>query len=167
VLAARTARLDAATRSARATTRLLEQTRSERSAYVSELRRRLELGRQELARLESAVDDARARTRLLAGGSTAAPAVSVARSGSRTISVTAIAYTLPGTTATGLPVGRGVVAVDPSVIPLGTRLSVPGYGDAVAADTGGAIVGNTIDVWFPTAAEAAAWGRRSITVTIR
>jgi resuscitation-promoting factor RpfB len=60
-----------------------------------------------------------------------------------------------------------VVAVDPSVIPLGTRLHVPGYGDAVAADTGGAVRGAMIDVWFPTVAQARAWGRRSVVVTFR
>jgi 3D (Asp-Asp-Asp) domain-containing protein len=60
-----------------------------------------------------------------------------------------------------------VAAVDPGVIPLGTRISIPGYGEAVAADTGGAIAGSTIDLWFPTEAQARAWGRRTITVAIR
>ncbi len=54
-----------------------------------------------------------------------------------------------GMTATGVPVTKGIVAVDPRVIPLGTRLFIPGYGIAIAADTGGAIVGNTIDLGFP------------------
>ena len=81
--------------------------------------------------------------------------------------MSAIGYSLRGTTATGLPVGHGIVAVDPSVIPLGTRLSVPGYGDAVAADTGSAIRGAVIDLWFPTVAEAHAWGRRTVTITGR
>ncbi|MCH8025311.1 MAG: DUF348 domain-containing protein [Chloroflexi bacterium] len=54
-----------------------------------------------------------------------------------------------GITATGVPVVRGIVAVDPSVIPLGTRLYVPGYGYAVAADTGGGIRGNVIDLGYP------------------
>jgi 3D (Asp-Asp-Asp) domain-containing protein len=73
---------------------------------------------------------------------------------------------MPGRTATGLPVGPGIVAVDPAVIPLGTRLSVPGYGEGVAADTGGAVQGLTIDLWFPTLAEARAWGRRTVTITL-
>lgn len=51
-----------------------------------------------------------------------------------------------GITASGIPARHGVVAVDPDVIPLGTRLYVPGYGLALAADTGGAIVGNKIDL---------------------
>jgi 3D (Asp-Asp-Asp) domain-containing protein len=53
-----------------------------------------------------------------------------------------------GIAATGVPVHRGIVAVDPSVIPLGSRMYVPGYGEAVAADTGWAVVGNIIDLGF-------------------
>jgi len=53
-----------------------------------------------------------------------------------------------GIAATGVPVQRGIVAVDPSVIPLGTRLYIPGYGQAIAADTGSAVVGNIIDLGF-------------------
>lgn len=83
-----------------------------------------------------------------------------------TITVVATGYDLEGRTSTGLPVGYGVAAVDPSVIPLGTRINVPGYGEAVAADTGGSIVGARIDLWFPTAAQANAWGRRTITVAL-
>jgi len=64
-----------------------------------------------------------------------------------------------------MPVGWGVVAVDPSVIPLGTKLHVPGYGDAVAADVGGGIKGATIDLWMPYA-QCMQWGRRTVTVTI-
>ena len=75
-------------------------------------------------------------------------------------------YTIRGRTATGIPTAPGVVAVDPSVIPLGTRLSIPGYGIGIAADTGGAVQGNTIDVWFPTKAQALAWGRRTVTITL-
>jgi len=53
-----------------------------------------------------------------------------------------------GIAATGVQVQRGIVAVDPNVIPLGTRLYVPGYGQALAADTGSAVVGNIIDLGF-------------------
>ncbi|MFP9075894.1 3D domain-containing protein, partial [Enterococcus faecalis] len=58
------------------------------------------------------------------------------------------------------------VAVDPSVIPLGTRLYVEGYGEAIASDTGGAIKGNIIDVQFPTNAQCEQWGRRTVQVPI-
>ncbi len=59
-----------------------------------------------------------------------------------------------------------MIAVDPSVIPLGTRVFVPGYGPAVAADVGTAIKGNIIDLWMPSTADALAWGRRTVTITI-
>ncbi|TAK62370.1 MAG: hypothetical protein EPO22_07550, partial [Dehalococcoidia bacterium] len=54
-----------------------------------------------------------------------------------------------GHTATGAIVTYGIVAVDPDIIPLGTRMFIPGYGYAVAADTGGAVKGNVIDLGFP------------------
>ena len=57
-------------------------------------------------------------------------------------------------------------AVDPAVIPLGTSISIPGYGEGVAADTGSAVQGMTIDLWFPTPAQALAWGRRTVTITL-
>lgn len=71
-----------------------------------------------------------------------------------------------GVTATGLPARRGVVAVDPRVIPLGAVVYVEGYGVALAADTGGAIRGNRLDVCFDTAREAYRWGRRTVRVYI-
>ncbi len=77
----------------------------------------------------------------------------------------ATAYSLTGTTATGIPTRLGVCATDPSVIPLGTRFRVSGYGDCIAADTGSAIQGHIIDVWLPTEAETSQWGRRQVTVT--
>lgn len=67
----------------------------------------------------------------------------------------------------GIPLGRGVVAVDPNVIPMGTKLYVEGYGEAIAADQGGAIKGNRIDLFFDSKAEAHTWGMRTIKVYIR
>lgn len=69
-------------------------------------------------------------------------------------------------TATGASAGYGIIAVDPRVIPLGTKLYVPGYGYGVAADTGGAIKGNKIDLCYDTGTEAIMWGRRNVTITI-
>jgi 3D (Asp-Asp-Asp) domain-containing protein len=71
-----------------------------------------------------------------------------------------------GTTATGLKAGFGVVAVDPSIIPLGSKLFIDGYGPAIAADTGGAIKGSRIDLCFDTAREAIVFGRRLVRVYI-
>jgi len=64
------------------------------------------------------------------------------------------------------PYRWGVAAVDPRVIPLGTHLTIPGYGEGVAADTGGAVRGATVDLWFPTLAQARGWGRRTVTITL-
>jgi 3D (Asp-Asp-Asp) domain-containing protein len=71
-----------------------------------------------------------------------------------------------GITYTGAQAGYGVVAVDPSLIPLGTRLYIPGYGIAVAADIGGAIKGNIVDLCFDTYREAVHFGRRRVKVYV-
>jgi 3D (Asp-Asp-Asp) domain-containing protein len=86
--------------------------------------------------------------------------------GTNSLTVTATGYSLTGTTATGVAVGYGIVAVDPAVIPLGTHMTVPGYGEGIAADTGGAVSGSRIDLWFPTRGEALAWGTRTVTITL-
>jgi 3D (Asp-Asp-Asp) domain-containing protein len=89
-----------------------------------------------------------------------------ASTGVRSLTVVATAYSLPGRTASGMPVGWGAVAVDPSVIPMGSRLGIPGYGLGVAADVGGAIRGARIDLWFPTVGQARTWGSRVVTITV-
>lgn len=71
-----------------------------------------------------------------------------------------------GRTACGLRAGYGVVAVDPRVIPLGTKLYVEGYGYALAGDRGRAIKGNRIDLGFRTVREALNFGRRSVIVHV-
>ncbi|WP_449354963.1 LysM peptidoglycan-binding domain-containing protein [Virgibacillus natechei] len=92
-----------------------------------------------------------------------------------TISVSATAYTAncdgcSGVTSTGIDLNanpdKNVIAVDPSVIPLGTEVYVEGYGHAVAGDVGGAINGNKIDVHVATDAEASDWGVQTVDVTI-
>ena len=70
------------------------------------------------------------------------------------------------TTRLGTPLRYGVVAVDPRVIPLGTKLYIEGYGYAVAEDTGGAIKGNRIDLCFTNKVQANAFGRRNVKVYI-
>lgn len=71
-----------------------------------------------------------------------------------------------GITATGIRATYGVAAVDPSIIPLGTRLYIPGYGEAIAADTGGAIRGYMIDLCMESYSEAMQFGRRNVTVYV-
>jgi len=77
---------------------------------------------------------------------------------------TAGCYGCSGVTASGLRAGLGIIAVDPNVIPLGTKLFIPGYGRAIAGDTGGAIVGHRIDLGFNSNVQAMHWGRRPVTV---
>jgi 3D (Asp-Asp-Asp) domain-containing protein len=111
----------------------------------------------------------------------AAPARSVAEAmaltGARKLvavySMVATAYTADsaqavptGRTATGVPAQYGVVAVDPRVIPLGTQLYIERYGAAVAADTGGSIIGNRIDLCMDSYQRAINWGRRPVKVYI-
>jgi len=58
------------------------------------------------------------------------------------------------------------IAVDPSVIPLGSKVYVDGYGYAIAADTGGAIKGNRIDLYLNSSSECNSWGRRSVNLLV-
>ena len=88
-----------------------------------------------------------------------------------TLTMQSTAYTGGTLTATGTkpvynPGGISTIAVDPNVIPLGSKVYVSGYGTAIAADTGGAIKGNIIDVYFNSEADCIAWGRRTVTVEI-
>jgi cystine transport system substrate-binding protein len=181
-LAVHEAALAAATQQARATANALAGTRAARSSYIGSLAAERNMTQRQISSLVAQADAARLKSEQLAHaaavGSTesvvtsaiAPPATTFASTapaaGGPTITVSATGYALAGRTATGLPVGWGVVAVDPSVIPLGTHMSIPGYGEAVAADTGGAIIGSTIDLWFPTVAQANAWGRRVVTITL-
>jgi 3D (Asp-Asp-Asp) domain-containing protein len=89
--------------------------------------------------------------------------------------VSATAYTAhfegsTGITATGIDLRSNpdakVIAVDPSVIPLGSKVHVEGYGTAIAGDTGGAIKGNKIDVFIPNEQDALNWGRKNVTIKV-
>lgn len=71
-----------------------------------------------------------------------------------------------GITAMGIPATYGIVAVDPDIIPLGSRVYIPGYGEALAADTGGAIYGYRIDLCMEDYWEAMDFGRRTVTVFV-
>ena len=93
----------------------------------------------------------------------------------KTLTVTATAYTAEcngcsGITYTGVNLNENrnakVIAVDPNVIPLGSKVYVEGYGEAIAADIGGAIKGNKIDLHVPTKEEAYKWGVRTVDITI-
>ncbi|UOQ91345.1 ubiquitin-like domain-containing protein [Halobacillus shinanisalinarum] len=95
--------------------------------------------------------------------------------GAKTLHMKATAYSAncpgcSGITATGINLKENpekkVIAVDPSVIPLGSRVWVEGYGHAIAGDTGGAIQGNKIDLFIPSKGEANSFGHRTVQVKI-
>jgi len=98
--------------------------------------------------------------------------VSVSRGGGgRTVTMKATAYSAGHgcgyTTATGGKAQHGVIAVDPKVIPLGTKVYVEGYGEAVAGDTGGAIKGNRVDLCYNSESECVAFGRQDVIVHVQ
>ena len=81
----------------------------------------------------------------------------------------ATAYSLRGRTASGRMVSRGLIAADPRVLPLGSRVRLdhPGYsGEYLVADTGGSIRGRRIDIWTPSSGEAMRFGRRTVKLTV-
>jgi 3D (Asp-Asp-Asp) domain-containing protein/LysM repeat protein len=105
----------------------------------------------------------------------AVEAASTSNTSSREITVKATAYTAScegcsGTTATGVNLlenpNERVIAVDPTVIPLGSKVYVEGFGEATAADTGGAIKGNRIDIFIPSEQDAINFGVKQLKVTI-
>ena len=168
-LAARIQEVEALEARAEQTATALESARANRVSYLKALARQQRLTRRQIAALDSRARQVVAKAQAVQSQTASAQAAGTTPSvadGARTLTVSATGYSMAGRTATGLPVGRGIVAVDPSIIPLGTRLSIPGYGEGVAGDTGGAVQGMTIDLWFPTLAEALAWGRRTVTITL-
>lgn len=165
--------------------------RDEKAAFIASLRERRSLNERTLADLTRRAAAAEQKAEAIASsvpaadptsggggdaapGTTSTPVTDAAAGGGadespapgRQVTVSATMYCLTGTTATGIPVAPGVVATDPAYIPLGTRMSIPGYGEGVAADTGGAVKGWTIDMWVASCARADAYGRQTITITI-
>ena len=81
----------------------------------------------------------------------------------------ATAYSLRGRTASGKPVSKGLIAADPRVLPLGSRvrLDAGNYsGEYLVADTGGMVRGKRIDIWTPSSREAMSFGRRTVKLTV-
>jgi peptidoglycan DL-endopeptidase CwlO len=167
-LAARELELRGLLADARATRAAVAAARDARVSYLAGLRHQQDLNQAQISELTAQADAASDQsTELTENSETTSTAVPPAPPDSGTkMTVSSTGYCLKGTTATGVPTGPGVVAVDPAVIPLGTRMFVPGYGEGVAADTGSAVKGNVIDVWFESCADAMAWGVKTVTITL-
>ncbi len=188
---ARAAELRQLRGAAAARTQELAGARADRLSYISQLQAEQVLNQQQIAEAVAAAEAAQAAATVETAVAETAPSISSIGAQSviaapppppepqpqpspqappvqtgKTLTVVATAYSMRGTTTTGIPTGPGIVAVDPTVIPLGTRMTIPGYGEAVAADTGGAIKGLRIDVWVATAAEAAQWQWQTVTITL-
>src|SRR6187549_4063230 len=160
-LADREAELKDLLADARATRAALAAARNARAAYLANLRHRQQLNQNQIAALTAQASEASDQSAELTEGTGVPPAPP--DQGTK-MTVSSTGYCLKGNTASGVPTSPGVVAVDPAVIPLGTRMYVPGYGEVVAADTGSAVKGKTIDVWFESCAKAMAWGRKTVTI---
>lgn len=137
----------------------LAQTRSEREKLLSQAAGNRVAVQEQSSRVEAKIDQLNP------------PDAAPARPTGKSMTMVATGYSAqePGldeNTATGMKAQHGVVAVDPRVIPLGTRLYVQGYGYAIAGDTGSAIKGNRIDLCFDTLAEVEAYGWRTVRVDI-
>ena len=81
----------------------------------------------------------------------------------------ATAYSLRGRTASGAPVSKGIIAADPRVLPLGSRVKIEAgaySGEYLVADTGGMVRGKRIDIWTPSSREAMRFGRRTVKLTV-
>ena len=141
-----------------------EQTQDSKSAAVTSVQQGL------LANAEGPTTGAGMTGKAVAAGE-AAPAADVAVvTPVRPVqSYIATAYSLRGRTASGRLVAKGLIAADPSVLPLGSRvrLDAGAYsGEYLVADTGGAVKGRHIDIWIPTSREAMRFGRRSVKLTV-
>jgi 3D (Asp-Asp-Asp) domain-containing protein/peptidoglycan hydrolase CwlO-like protein len=140
--------------------------RSERAAYLASLADRRALNAAQIAKLSAQAEQASESTPPAPEPEPEAQPPGPRPPGGSPMVVDVVAYCGGVGTASGLPLGWGTVAVDTNVFPFGTKMYIPGYGDGVAADRGTAIIGRIIDIWFPTCAQARAWGRQTLTITV-
>lgn len=165
----RQAALDRVLGQAEAEQASLAAARSERAAYVAGLASRQALNAAQIDRLSDQAERASESTPVEpapAPQPAPQPTPGPRNPGGSPMTVDVVAYCGGVGTASGLPLGWGTVAVDTGIFPFGTKMYIPGYGDGVAADRGSAIVGKIIDIWFPTCAQARAWGRKTLTITV-
>ena len=165
----RQAALDRVLGQAEAEQASLAAARAERAAYVAGLASRQALNAAQIDRLSDQAERASESTPVEpapAPQPAPQPTPGPRNPGGSPMTVDVVAYCGGVGTASGLPLGWGTVAVDTGIFPFGTKMYIPGYGDGVAADRGSAIVGKIIDIWVPTCAQARAWGRKTLTITV-
>ena len=129
---------------------------------------------QEAPRQNSATSQGKvaAEASLIPGGDSSATPITEdesLRPLTQSLNYLATAYSLRGKTASGRMVSRGLIAADPRLLPLGSRVRLdhPGYsGEYLVADTGGKIRGKHIDIWTPSSREAMRFGRRTVKITV-
>jgi 3D (Asp-Asp-Asp) domain-containing protein/peptidoglycan hydrolase CwlO-like protein len=168
-LAERSAELRRVVAGAEAEQAALAAARAEREGYLADLAAQQRLNAGQIARLRNraAAASAEIPAQEPAPESQPGPPESPGpKPGGDRMVVDVVAYCGGVGTASGLPLGWGTVAVDTRIFPFGTKMYIPGYGNGVAADTGTAIIGRIIDIWFPTCAQARAWGRKTLTITV-
>jgi peptidoglycan DL-endopeptidase CwlO len=165
-LAERSAELREVLGRAQAEQAALAAARAERESYLAGLARQRALNVRRIAQLSARAAEASVEAPSPGSRPESQPENSGPKAGGEQMVVDVVAYCGGVGTASGLPLGWGTVAVDTRIFPFGTRMYIPGYGDGVAADTGSAIIGRIIDIWFPTCAQARAWGRQTVTITV-
>jgi peptidoglycan DL-endopeptidase CwlO len=144
----------------------LASARAAREAYIAGLAAQRALNSRQISRLSGQAAEASAEAPSPGSRPEPKPESSGPGPGGEQMVVDVVAYCGGVGTASGLPLGWGTVAVDTRIFPFGTKMYIPGYGDGVAADTGSAIIGTIIDIWFPTCTQARAWGRKTLTITV-
>jgi 3D (Asp-Asp-Asp) domain-containing protein/peptidoglycan hydrolase CwlO-like protein len=165
-LSERSAELGEVVARAQAEQAALAAARAARGAYIASLADQRALNNRQITRLSAQAAEASAAAPSPGARPEPKPEDSGPGPGGEQMIVDVVAYCGGVGTASGLPLGWGTVAVDTRVFPFGTKMYIPGYGDGVAADRGSAIIGRIIDIWFPTCAQARAWGRKTLTITV-
>ena len=144
----------------------LASARAAREEYIADLAAQRAFNSRRIARLGAQAAEASAQAPSPGSRPEPKPEDSGPGAGGEQMVVDVVAYCGGVGTASGLPLGWGTVAVDTRIFPFGTKMYIPGYGDGVAADTGSAIIGRIIDIWFPSCTQARAWGRKTLTITV-
>jgi 3D (Asp-Asp-Asp) domain-containing protein len=122
-----------------------------------------------LTGVTSEISEIAPKTGIRTSANPIAPKPAVENPNSEGVHYVATAYSLRGKTASGKYVSQGIIAADPRILPLGSRVRLEAgawSGEYLVADTGGAIRGRKIDIWTPSSREAMRFGRRKVKLTV-